>query len=426
MIFVAILCAIFGAFGLCVAIFSNKRAKNILERVKYLDSLNKIGESRIKSLENEVDSLNSQNRALSDERASLRTALGYERKINAEKLEEFCALKEQSKNEFKVLSHDILEANLKIQKQNQKDDLDSILKPLQLQIDAFKRQISDIHSTELKERSDLMAEIRHLKDLNIRISTDAENLSKALKGNNKTLGNWGEMILEKLLQDSGLVNGRDYSLQQTHKNEDGDFLRPDVIVNLPNNKKIIIDSKVSLKSYESFITKSQNSADSGESLSELTAHIFSLKTHIKELSKKSYENLLEGSNLDFVLMFIPIEGAFLDAVRYDSELFSFAYNKNIILVSPTTLLATLRTIGNIWRNERQNSNVAEILSTASALYDKFYGFYESLEEVGKGIERANGAYLKSLNQLKDGKGSIYGKIQKLEDLGVKYKAKLSE
>lgn len=424
MVFAAIACAIFGVFGLIVAILSNKRAKQFLERVKYLDSLNKIGESRIKSLENEVDSLNNQNRILSDERASLRTSLEYERKINTEKLEEFRALKEQSKNEFKVLSHDILEANLKIQKQSQRDDLDSMLKPLQLQIDAFKRQISDIHSTELKERSDLMAEIRHLRDLNIKISTDADNLSKALKGNNKTLGNWGEMILEKLLQDSGLVNGRDYNLQQTHKNEDGNFLRPDVIVNLPNNKKIIIDSKVSLKNYESFIAKSQNSADSG--ISELTAHIFSLKTHIKELNKKSYENLLEGSSLDFVLMFIPIEGAFLDAVRYDNELFSFAYNKNIILVSPTTLLATLRTVGNIWRNERQNNNVAEILSTASALYDKFYGFYESLEEVGKGIERANGAYLKSLNQLKDGKGSIYGKIQKLEDLGVKYKAKLSE
>ena len=234
------------------------------------------------------------------------------------------------------------------------------------------------------------------------------------------------MILEKLLEDSGLVSGRDYSLQQTHKNENGDFLRPDVIVNLPNNKKIIIDSKVSLKSYESFVGKS--SADSGESAdnSDFLAYIFSLKNHIKELSKKNYESLLDGASLDFVLMFIPIEGAFLDAVRYDSELFTFAYNKNIILVSPTTLLATLRTIGNIWRNERQNSNIQEILNTASALYDKFNGFYESLEEVGKSIKKADEFYAKSLNQLKDGKGSLYSKIQRLEDLGVKFKAKLSE
>lgn len=426
MVLVAIVCAGLGIFGLIVAFLLQQRAKNLLERVKMLDSANKVGESRINALENEIDSLQNENRALSDERATLRTSLEYERKINAEKLQEFNALKEQSKNEFKVLSSDILETNLKIQKQSQKEDLDAMLKPFALQLDTFKKQISEIHHNELKGRSDLMAEIRHLKDLNIKISTDADNLSKALKGNNKTLGNWGEMILEKLLEDSGLVSGRDYSLQQTHKNENGDFLRPDVIVNLPNNKKIIIDSKVSLKSYESFVGKS--SADSGESAdnSDFLAYIFSLKNHIKELSKKNYESLLDGASLDFVLMFIPIEGAFLDAVRYDSELFTFAYNKNIILVSPTTLLATLRTIGNIWRNERQNNNVSEILSTASALYDKFNGFYESLEEVGKSIKKADEFYAKSLNQLKDGKGSLYSKIQRLEDLGVKFKAKLSE
>lgn len=426
MVLVAIVCAGLGIFGFGVAFLLQQRAKNLLERVKMLDSANKVGESRINALENEIDSLQNENRALSDERATLRTSLEYERKINAEKLAEFHALKEQSKNEFKVLSSDILETNLKIQKQSQKEDLDAMLKPFALQLDTFKKQISEIHHNELKGRSDLMAEIRHLKDLNIKISTDADNLSKALKGNNKTLGNWGEMILEKLLEDSGLVSGRDYSLQQTHKNENGDFLRPDVIVNLPNNKKIIIDSKVSLKSYESFVGKS--STDSGESAdnSDFLAYIFSLKNHIKELSKKNYESLLDGASLDFVLMFIPIEGAFLDAVRYDSELFTFAYNKNIILVSPTTLLATLRTIGNIWRNERQNSNIQEILNTASALYDKFSGFYESLEEVGKSINRANESYQKSLNQLKDGKGSLYSKIQRLEYLGVKFKAKLSE
>lgn len=425
MIFVAIVCAIFGIFGFTMMICANRRTKSLIERISYLDSLNKINESHIKTLENKLDTLSIENRTLSDERTAFRTSLEYERKINAEKLEEFHTIKEQSKNEFKILSHDILEANLKIQKQSQKDDLDLLLKPLQLQIDMFKKQISDIHNIELKERSDLMAEIRHFKDLNIKISTDAENLSKALKGNNKTLGNWGEMILENLLKDSGLVEGRDYILQQTHKNEDGDLLRPDVIINLPNNKKIIIDSKVSLKSYESFINKSQNGVNDISS-SDLMAHILSLKTHIKDLSKKSYESLLDGYSLDFVLMFIPIESAFLEAIRYDSELFTFAYNKNIILVSPTTLLATLRTICNIWRNERQNSNVVEILNTASMLYDKFNGFYESMEEIGKGIERANVAYLKSLNQLKDGKGSIYGRFQKLEDLGVKYKTRLSD
>lgn len=422
MIYVAIVGVILGVCGIVLGAFAMNAKKRVVQKNMVLDSAIKVSESRIIELENLIDSQNDEIRKISDERASLRTALEYEKEFRQKEKEFFENLKEQSKSEFKALSEDILKQRLEAQKRAQNEQLDGILKPLQTQIDAFKKQISDIHNDDIKERSNLMAEIRHLKDLNIKISTDADNLSKALKGNNKTLGNWGEMILEKLLEDSGLVNGRDYTLQASQKTDEGDYLRPDVIINLPNNKKIIVDSKANIKNYESFINKSKDSADE----SDLVAHIMSLKNHIKELSKKNYEGTLEGGSLDFVLMFIPIEGAFLDAVRYDTELFAYAYNKNIILVSPTTLLATLRTIGNIWRNERQNSNVAEILSTASSLYDKFSGFYESLEEVGRGIERANTAYSKSLNQLKDGRGSLYSKIQRLEDLGVKFKAKLSE
>lgn len=422
MIYVTIFGVILGVCGVVFGVLAKGAERRAMQKNQVLDSAIKVSENRINELENLLDSQNDEMRKLSDERASLRTALEYEKEFRQKEKEFFEGLKEQSKSEFKALSEDILSERLEAQKKQQNEQLDGILKPLQSQIDAFKKQISEIHNDDIKERSNLMAEIRHLKDLNIKISTDADNLSKALKGNNKTLGNWGEMILEKLLEDSGLVNGRDYSLQATQKTDEGDYLRPDVIINLPNNKKIIIDSKANIKNYETFVNKSRDSADEGD----LVAHIMSLKNHIKELSKKNYEGTLEGASLDFVLMFIPIEGAFLDAVRYDSELFAYAYNKNIILVSPTTLLATLRTIGNIWRNERQNSNIAEILSTASSLYDKFSGFYESLEEVGKGIERANGAYLKSLNQLKDGKGSLYSRIQKLEDLGVKFKAKLPE
>lgn len=422
MIYVAIFGVIFGIVGIGVSVFLKYQQKHLVDRNKFLDSTLKANEARIIELENHIDSLNDEIRKISDERVALRTSLDYEKQFRQKEKEFFETLKEQSKSEFKALSQDILSEKLESQKQSQKEHLDSILKPLQSQIDIFKKQISDIHNDDIKERSNLMAEIKHLKDLNIRISTDADNLSKALKGNNKTLGNWGEMILEKLLEDSGLVRGRDYSLQQTHKNEDGDFMRPDVIINLPNNKKIIIDSKANIKNYETFINKSKDSRDN----SDLMAHIMSLKNHIKELSKKSYESSLNGANLDFVLMFIPIEGAFLDAIAYDNELFLFAYNKNIILVSPTTLLATLRTISNIWRNERQNNNIQEILNTASSLYDKFSGFYENMERVGESIKKADEAFIKSLNQLKDGKGSLYSRIQKLEDLGVKFKAKLPE
>ncbi len=422
MIYVAIFGVIFGIVGVVFAVYCKNAQRHLADKNKFLDSTLKANEVRIIELENHIDSLNDEIRKISDERAALRTSLEYEQKIYKSQQEMFEKLKEQSKSEFKALSQDIVSQQLESQGKSQKEQLDSILKPLQSQIDIFKKQMSDIHNDEIKERSNLMAEIRHLKDLNIKISTDADNLSKALKGNNKTLGNWGEMILEKLLEDSGLVNGRDYSLQQTHKNDEGDLLRPDVIINLPNNKKIIIDSKANIKNYEIFINKSKDSNDN----SDLMAHIMSLKNHIKELSKKSYDSSLDGSSLDFVLMFIPIEGAFLDAVRYDNELFSFAYNKNIILVSPTTLLATLRTIGNIWRSERQNNNVQEILNTANLLYDKFYGFYESMLSVGNNIKKADEAFTKSLNQLKDGKGSLYSRVQRLEELGVKFKAKLEE
>lgn len=422
MIYVAIFGVIFGIVGVGLAVYYKNAQRHLVDKNKFLDSTLKTNEVRIAELGNHIDSLNDEIRKISDERTALRTSLEYEQKIYKNQQEMFEKLKEQSKSEFKALSQDIASQQLESQGKSQREQLDAILKPLQSQIDIFKKQMSDIHNDDIKERSNLMAEIRHLKDLNIKISTDADNLSKALKGNNKTLGNWGEMILEKLLEDSGLVNGRDYSLQQTHKNDEGDLLRPDVIINLPNNKKIIIDSKANIKNYEIFINKSKDSNDN----SDLMAHIMSLKNHIKELSKKSYDSSLDGSSLDFVLMFIPIEGAFLDAVRYDNELFSFAYNKNIILVSPTTLLATLRTIGNIWRSERQNNNVQEILNTANLLYDKFYGFYESMLSVGNNIKKADEAFTKSLNQLKDGKGSLYSRVQKLEELGVKFKAKLEE
>lgn len=422
MIYVAIFGVIFGIVGVGLAVYYKNAQRHLMDKNKFLDSTLKTNEVRIAELGNHIDSLNDEIRKISDERTALRTSLEYEQKIYKDQQEMFEKLKEQSRSEFKALSQDIVSQQLESQGKSQREQLDAILKPLQSQIDIFKKQMSDIHNDDIKERSNLMAEIRHLKDLNIKISTDADNLSKALKGNNKTLGNWGEMILEKLLEDSGLVNGRDYSLQQTHKNDEGDLLRPDVIINLPNNKKIIIDSKANIKNYEIFINKSKDSNDN----SDLMAHIMSLKNHIKELSKKSYDSSLDGSSLDFVLMFIPIEGAFLDAVRYDNELFSFAYNKNIILVSPTTLLATLRTIGNIWRSERQNNNVQEILNTANLLYDKFYGFYESMLSVGNNIKKADEAFTKSLNQLKDGKGSLYSRVQKLEELGVKFKAKLEE
>lgn len=403
-----------GLLGFSLFLFN--RLKNFKEKNNILDSANKMNESRIESLQNHIDELHLENKKLLEERATLNTSLAYEKQINEDRIREYKSLSERSKNEFKLLSNDILDEKIKLAKHAQEENLATILKPLQSQIESFKKQVEEINKNDIRDRTSLVSEIKHLKDLNIKISQDALNLTNALRGNNKTQGNWGEMILERLLEDSGLIKDREYTLQQSYKNNDGGMLRPDVIINLPNDKKIIIDSKVSLLDYERFINNGDNES--------LNIHIISLKNHIKELSKKNYEGILNGSSLDFVLMFIPIEGAFLEALRHDSELFSFAYNKNIILVSPTTLLATLRTIGNIWRNERQSENMQEILDVASGLYDKFNLFYENMQSLGEQITRLDSTYHKSLNQLKDGRGSMYSKIQKLEELGVKVKAKL--
>ncbi|RAX54719.1 hypothetical protein CCY99_02875 [Helicobacter sp. 16-1353] len=423
MVYVVVFLILISIICLSLCVYFYMKNKNIMQKNNILISNIKLNEERISIFENDIDSLNQEIKSLIEQNANLKTSLEYEKKINQEKLDEFKNLKEQTKNEFKVLSQSILEERIKAHKMSQEENLSNILKPFQTQIDNFKKRVEEVYDKETKGRSELFSEIKHLRNLNDRISQDAINLTNALKGNNKIQGNWGEVILENLLQDSGLIKDREYVLQQTHKNEKGSYSRPDVIIKLPNNKKIIIDSKVSLIDYERYINKG-GLVNSNDKNDDLFLHITSIKNHIKNLSNKNYNDLLDGSKLDFVLMFIPLEGAFLDAIKYDSELFLYAYNKNIILVSPTTLYATLRTIENIWRNERQNNNMEEILKTASGLYDKFLIFYEGLESLGKNLQNAEDNYKTSLNRLKDGRGSIVSQIQKLEELGVKGKRKI--
>ncbi len=368
-------------------------------------------------LKNENIKINNEIKELLEQNSRLKTSIEYEKKINEEKINDFISLKEQTKNEFKILSQSILDEKIKTHKNAQEEGLNNIIKPLQSQIDAFKKQVQDVYEKESKNRNELVGEIKILKELNNQISQDAINLTNALKGNNKIQGNWGEVILEKLLEDSGLSKGREYFREQNYTNEYGNRFRPDIVIKLPNEKMIIIDSKVSLIDYEKYINN--NKEDS------LLGHITSIKNHVKTLSVKKYNELGDGIKLDFILMFIPIEGAFLDAIKYDNELFQFAYNKNIIIVSPATLYATLRTIENIWRNERQNKNIDEIIKTATSLYDKFCTLYEKMESLGKVINNADKSYKEILITLKDGKGSIIDKVKKLEDLGIKTNKQLS-
>ncbi|AXH15104.1 DNA recombination protein RmuC [Malaciobacter mytili LMG 24559] len=335
--------------------------------------------------------------------------------IKKQSLDEKIALLEDSKEKMKVefenLANKLFDENSKKSTIN----INQILTPLKEQINSFGKRVNDIHSEETKQRSYLLNEIKNLKELNQQISNDAINLTKALKGDNKIQGDWGELILAKVLEQSGLRQGVEYTTQSSFNNNDGKRLRPDVIVHLPLNKDIVIDSKVSLNAYLNY-TNSQTTEDKEKAIKEL---ILSLKTHIKGLSSKKYEEIKEVRTLDFVLMFIPIEAAFLLAISKDNSLFKLAFENNIMLVSPSTLYVSLRTIENIWKLEYQNQNAELISKKAAALYDKFALFVKDIEEIGVHINRTSKAYESALNKLSTGKGNLLNRSQEFLDLGVK-------
>lgn len=354
--------------------------------------------------------------------AKLETQLDEERKQSAEKLKLLDQAKGQLTSEFQNLANNILEEkSLKFTEQNQQN-IDQVLKPLREQLGDFRRKVEDVYEKESKDRVSLFHEIKHLKDLNQKISDDAINLTNALKGQTKTQGTWGEVILERVLEESGLHNGREYETQGTFTSEEGKRLRPDVIVHLPEGKDIIIDSKVSLTAYERYCS----SDDDNQRQVDLKEHIASLKAHIKGLSVKNYEDLPGIKSLDFVLLFVPIESAFITAVENDRDIFREAFDKNIIVVSPTTLLATLKTVHNIWRYEYQNLNALEIAEKAGNLYDQFVLFVQSMDDIGDKLGKATDAYQTARKRLVDGKGNLVGRTENLKKLGAKAKKSLND
>ena len=278
-----------------------------------------------------------------------------------------------------------------------------------------------MYDKESRDRVSLLQEIVSLKELNTRMSADALNLTKALKGDSKAQGNWGEMVLEKVLEASGLQKGREYETQGSFSNEDGQRLRPDVVVHLPENKHVVIDSKVSLTAWERFSSETEEQQEL-----QLRAHIESIRAHIKDLSAKNYQDLYGINTPDYVLMFIPIEPAFLKALETDARLFGDAFDKNIMLVCPSTLLVTLKTIHNIWRFEYQNRNALEIARQAGALHDQFVLFAEALEDIGDKLDKAQRAYETAHKRLSSGKGNLVGRIQRLETLGAKARKSIPE
>ena len=308
-------------------------------------------------------------------------------------------LKERS-DEFSVANH---------------KNISEILNPLKEKIQLFEKKVDETYDKELRDKISLREEVRKLTELNTRVSEEANNLTRALKGDVKKQGNWGEVILERVLERSGLTKGQEYEREEVITGADSSVQRPDVIIHLPDNKHIIIDSKVSLVAYERFMT-----AESEErQLHCLKEHINSIRSHVKLLSEKNYQNAHDINTPDFVLMFIPIEASFSIAVQGDGELFSYAWERKIVIVSPTTLLATLRTISSIWKQENQTKNAQEIARLSGALYDKFIGFTEDMVKIKANIDRTSGAYDDAIKKMKDGTGNIIRTAEKIKELGAK-------
>lgn len=360
-----------------------------------------------------VISLNQQN---SLKLQSQQESFAQQSKNFEEKLALLEESKKQMKLEFESLANKLFDENSKKSNLN----LNQVLTPFKEQLNQFGKRVNDIYNDETKQRSSLLTEIKNLKDLNGQIAQDAVNLTNALKGENKTQGDWGEMILSKILEQTGLREGIEYSTQGSYTDENGKRLRPDVIVHLPQEKDIVIDSKVSLSAYLKYV-------ESDDELTKETVKkelIKSLYTHIKGLSAKKYEDIEAVKTLDFVLMFIPIEGAFMLAASSDNNLFKTAFEHNIMLVSPSTLFVTLRTIENIWRYEHQNENALLISKKAADLYDKFASFVEDIENIGTHITRTQKSYDAAINKLSSGKGNLLRRSEEFVELGVKAKKKI--
>ena len=349
-----------------------------------------------------------------EDKARLETKKGNLEEKLSEHKKEVENLQEQFADQFENLANQILEKKSEKFTEQNEENIGQLLKPLQEKITEFEKKVEDTHKEDLKERATLKEKINQLAKLNQEMSEQAQDLVQALEGQSKTQGDWGEMILERILEESGLTKGREYLVQESMKTEDGSHVRPDVVVRLPEDRYIVIDSKVSIVAYRRHV--SAETEDEEEK--QLKQHVASVRSHVKNLSSKNYHQLHENGSPDFVLLFVPIEPAFAKALQASDRLYNEAFSQNVVIVSPTTLLATLATISNIWKQEHQNQNAQEIAKRGGRLYDKFCLFAEALEEVGKRIEQTQDSYSTAMNRLRDGKGNLVRQVEMLRDLGA--------
>lgn len=351
-----------------------------------------------------------------------RATAQQERRNADEKLRLLQASEERLTQQFENLANKIFEQKSQgLQQQNQQT-LSATLEPFKQQLESFKRQVTQHYTDEAKERSALKSEVMTLRELNRQMAQEAEALTKALKGDSKQQGNWGELVLERILEQSGLREGHEYQTQSHHRDDEGRSFKPDVIVHLPHQKDVVIDSKVSLSAYERYF----NSDDESEKERLLQEHVQSLKQHIKQLGKKNYQQLEGLRTLDYVLMFVPVEPAFLLAVDREPELIKLALEQQIMLVSPTNLLVALRTVHNIWQYEYQNRNAEKIAIEAGKLYDKFVGFIEDLEKVGSSLQALDNRYQDAMKKLTSGRGNLVSRVEKFRQMGVQTSKRIAD
>ena len=373
----------------------------LLQEKDKLSTLNTAQQDTIVKLNSQLSGLTNANKTL-------------EEKLNEQKLE-LASLQQQFTKEFENLANRIFEEKSQKFTDQNKTNLDEILKPFKERIKEFETKVDDAFEKEMRDKVSLREEVKKLYELNTKISEEAHNLTKALKGDTKKQGNWGELILEKVLERSGLVKDREYKTQVVTKNVDGEIIKPDVVVFLPDSKHLVVDSKVSLTAYEQLVNA--DDVDVRERL--MKEHVNSVRSHIKLLSEKNYYTSADFSSPDFVLIFMPIESAFSIAVQYDADLFNYAWDRRCVIVSPTTLLATLRTVSSLWKIESQNRNAIDIANQAGMLYDKFEGFVKDLLDIGKKMDDSKRSYEEAMKKISTGTGNLVKRVETLKTLGAK-------
>ncbi len=405
--------------GLIAWLLANSKNRSILFS---LEERNKTLSRDIENKELLIQNEQKKREALNLQLTTVRVNNEHLEKKLREQLKEIEELNTKLTSEFENIANKIIDNRTEKLNQQHSERLDQILKPFKEEIKEFKSKVERTNKDNLERDIALREQLKHLQELNVQMSSDAKNLAKALKGDSKTQGNWGELILEKILEKSGLQKGREYFIQESLKNEEGKRLQPDVVISLPENKKLIIDSKVSLVAYEKYI----NAEDKIEQQKHLNDHLISIKNHIKSLSEKNYQKLYETESPDFVLMFMPIEPAFNLAIKHQPELYNNALERNVVIVSTSTLYATLSTIASIWKQEYQNRNVLKIAKESGAMYDKFKNFVDDLIKMGELMNNSKKFYDAAMNKLVDGKGNLVRRAENIKALGAKATKALPE